>query len=163
MSVMAFIGQNIGAKRMDRVKQVIIDGMILVVLMQFLSGLAFTIFAHGLCGIIANSEEVIQMAMIRLSVLCSCYFLCGIMEVLANSCRAMGKPIFALFVSIMGATVFRIVFLKITFALVPEFYIIFLSYPVSWVFTILCYAVVVPITFKQTKQRINGKTIKAQD
>lgn len=157
MSTMAFIGQNIGAKRMDRVKKVIIDGILLVAILQFSVGIIFTLLSRFLCGIIASDESVIEMAMIRLSILGTFYFICGIMEVFANSCRAMGKPIFALFVSVMGATVFRIIFLKISFALVPEFYMIFVSYPASWIFTIICYLFVIPVLYKKTKLKVEGE------
>lgn len=156
MSTMAFVGQNIGAKRMDRVKRVIIDGIILVCILQFSVGALFALLSPFLCGIIASSEEVVQMATIRLSLMGYTYFLCGVMEVFANSCRAMGKPIVALIISVMGATVFRIIFLEITFKLVPEFYMIYVSYPASWIFTVICYLFFTPNVFKKVKAKIEG-------
>ena len=156
MSTMAFVGQNIGAKRMDRVKRVIIDGIILVCILQFSVGALFALLSPFLCGIIASSEEVVQMATIRLSLMGYTYFLCGAMEVFANSCRAMGKPIVALIISVMGATVFRIIFLEITFKLVPEFYMIYVSYPASWIFTVICYLFFTPHVYKKVKAKIEG-------
>ena len=156
MSTMAFVGQNIGAKRMDRVKRVIIDGIILVCILQFSVGALFALLSPFLCGIIASSEEVIKMASIRLSLMGYTYFMCGAMEVFANSCRAMGKPIVALIISIMGATVFRVIFLEITFALVPEFYMIYVSYPASWLFTIACYLFFTPSVYRKVKAKIEG-------
>ena len=156
MSTMAFVGQNIGAKRMDRVKRVIIDGIILVCILQFSVGALFALLSPFLCGIIASSEEVVQMATIRLSLMGYTYFFCGVMEVFANSCRAMGKPIVALIISVMGATVFRIIFLEITFKLVPEFYMIYVSYPASWIFTVICYLFFTPNVFKKVKAKIEG-------
>ncbi len=160
MSCMAFIGQNIGARRMDRVKKVIFNGVLITFMLQFAVGGLFAIFAKPLCGIIASGEQVIEMAAIRLGIMGVFQFLCGIMEVLSNSCRAMGKPVVSMIVSIMGATVFRSLFLEISFALKPEFYVIYLSYPVSWLFTISMFCVIVPIVYKKTKKNIMQENVE---
>ncbi len=157
MSTMAFVGQNIGAKRMDRVKKTIFNGVLIAIIFTFLSGAIFASIAPFLCGIIATSEQVIKMATERLMVLCLTYFLCSVMEVCANTMRALGKPVVSLIISIMGATVFRTIFLQIIFAIIPEFYIIFITYPASWLFTILIYAIVLPIIYKKKKAEIEGQ------
>jgi putative MATE family efflux protein len=162
MSTMSFVGQNIGAKRMDRVKRTIIDGAILIFLIQFGVGGLFTIFAPQLCGIIANSPEVIAWAVVRLTIMGLTYFICGEMEVCANSVRAMGKPIVSLIISVCGASVFRILFLEITFAIWPYFNTIFWSYAASWTFTTIVYWIVVPMVFKSVKRKIQEQsTLKA--
>lgn len=162
MSTMSFVGQNIGAKRMDRVKRTIIDGAILIFLIQFGVGGLFTIFAPQLCGIIANSPEVIAWAVVRLTIMGLTYFICGEMEVCANSVRAMGKPIVSLIISVCGASLFRILFLEITFAIWPYFNTIFWSYAASWTFTTIVYWIVVPMVFKSVKRKIQEQsTLKA--
>lgn len=158
MSTMSFVGQNIGAKRMDRVKRTIIDGAILVFLIQFGLGAIFALLAPQLCGIIANAKDVIEMAVVRLIIMSLTYFLCGEMEVLANSVRAMGKPVVSLIISVFGASVCRVLFLEITFAFFPSFHTIFWSYPASWLITVLIYLVVVPIVFKKVKKKIEEAT-----
>ena len=149
MSTMAFISQNVGAKRMDRVKSVIFNGVLV--------GAIFALLSQFLCGIIASTQEVIEFATIRLTILCLFYFMCGVMEVFANSLRGMGKPVVALVVSIMGASVFRIIFLKVSMALWPSFATIFWSYPISWAFTILMYLLILPSTYKKVKAKIEAQ------
>ena len=156
MSTMSFVGQNIGARRMDRVKRTIIDGAILVFIIQFGLGSIFALLAPRLCGIIANAPEVIEMASIRLVIMALSYFICGEMEVCANSVRAMGKPVVSLIISVLGASVCRVLFLEITFSFFPYFHTIFFSYPASWLITVLLYLVVVPKVFKHTKKKINA-------
>ena len=159
MSTMAFVGQNIGARRMDRVKKTIINGVIIAIMFSFSIGSIFALLAPFLCGIIASSEEVIAMASERLVIMCVTYFLCAVMEVLSNSMRALGKPVVSLFISIMGATVFRTIFLEIIFAIIPEFYIIFVTYPASWLFTILIFLIVLPRVYKKKKAELEQKTV----
>ena len=158
MSCMAFIGQNIGAKNAKNIKKVILYGVLLVTIFQFAVGLVFGLLAPVLCSLIANGEETIQMATVRLRILGYFYFMCGIMEVFANSNRAMGKPIVSLVISVMGATVFRIAFLKIMMHFFPYFATIYWSYPASWIITIICYLIFTPITYKKTKISIEGST-----
>ncbi len=157
MSCMAFIGQNIGAKNMKNVKKTIFCGITLIMLFQLTIGFIFFLLAPWLCSLIVSGSEVIKMGATRLKILAGFYFLCGIMEVFANSNRAMGKPVISLIISIMGATVFRIIFLKLMMYLVPSFATIYWSYPASWVFTIVCYFIMTPITYRKTKIAVEGK------
>ncbi len=156
MSTMAFVSQNIGAKRMDRVKSVILNGILVVFIFQFAIGAIFALLSQFLCGIIASSEEVIELAAVRLTIFGIFYFMCGIMEVCANSLRGMGKPIVALIVSIMGASVFRIIFLEVSMTLWPAFSTIYWSYPASWAFTIFAYLLILPRTYNKVKAKIEG-------
>jgi Na+-driven multidrug efflux pump len=157
LSTMAFVSQNLGAKKMDRVKTSIIYGVITVVMLCFSLGMLLFAFAPFLCGIIATSQEVIDMAVIRLSILGGTYFIASIMEVLSYSIRAMGKPIISLIISIIGAVIVRIICLKITFAIWPYFATIYVSYPVSWLFTTLVFIAVIPFVFRKIKNEIENQ------
>ena len=158
LSSMAFVSQNIGAKRMDRVKRSIYCGLLLVVLMSFGVGSLFAIFAPNLCGIIANSQEVINMAVIRLCIMASTYFICSIMEVFSFSVRAMGYSVYSLIISVIGAVVIRMLALKIGISLINEFYIIFITYPISWVITDLVYIFAVVKIYKKVKAKIENES-----
>ena len=154
MSSMAFVSQNVGAKRMDRVKTSIFCGMFLGTILTLSVGLLFAILSPVLCGIIASSQEVIDMAVIRLSIMSVGYFICAIMEVFSYSLRALGRSVLTLIISVLGSVVIRILFVNIAFSIVPEFYIIFLAYPVSWLTTVIAYVCVVPGVYKKVKRKI---------
>lgn len=154
MSCMSFIGQNVGARKMFRVKKVIFCSIILILMLQLSVGLLFTLLAPVLCSIIVSGEDVIALACQRLSILCPLYFMCGIMEILGNACRAMGKPIVSFIISVMGATVFRIIFMELTLMIWPGFATIYWSYPASWIFTIAMYLCFTPSVYKKLKARI---------
>ena len=155
MSGMAFASQNIGAKNMARVKKTIFNTILLVFLFQFGIGALFALLSPWLVGFIVSGSETIQLAASRLTIMGLTYFLCGIMEVFANSVRAMGKPIVSLIVSVFGAAVFRVAWLEVTFLIWPYFHTIFLSYLASWSFTIIIYLFVTPKVFKKVCKQIN--------
>ena len=161
MSVMAFVGQNVGAKRMDRVKKTILKGTVIVVAFEFIVGALFALLSGPLCGIIASTPEVIEYAKLRLKIMCITYFLCGIMENLAYSMRAMGKSVTAMIVSILGACVFRTLFVEILFNVYPYFSTLFISYPASWLVTILMYVFLLPRTYKNLKHKMEKGKDKA--
>ncbi len=157
MSVMAFVGQNMGAKKIERVKQSIFSAIILSIIVVLIMGVLFGVFAYPLCAIISKSPEAVEYAVQRLSIMAFTYFLCTVMEVLGNSVRAMGRPVVSLIVSVMGASVFRTTMLEVLFAIIPSFSVIFWTYPASWVFTILMYVFVTPKVYKELKKKLNKK------
>ncbi len=154
LSCMAFVSQNIGAKRMDRVKKSMLCGIFLAVIMSLGMGMLFVLLAPNLCGIIASSKEVIDMAVIRLSILSACYFICSIMEVFSFCLRAMGRSVNALIISVFGAVIIRLLALKIGFYFIPEFYMIFITYPISWIITDLIYVFVVVKVYKNLREKL---------
>ncbi len=154
MSVMAFVAQNVGAKRMDRVKTTIIYSIFILIIFEFGVGVVFALLSKHLCGIIASTPEVIEYATVRLKIMGLTYFICGIMENLAYAMRSMGKSVTAMVVSIIGACVIRTIFVEVSFSFFPFYSTLFLSYPVSWVITILMYTFLLPRTYKQLKQKI---------
>lgn len=159
MSCMAFVGQNVGAKKIDRIKKGIFSSLLLCVVLQFSVGITFALFSPVLTGIVLTDEVAIKMASIRIWLLSAPYFLAGFMEVFANSIRAMGKPFVSLVTSVLGAVVFRIIFLEVTFFFSPQFSTIFLSYPVSWTFTCIVYIFMIRKVYKDFKMKIENNQI----
>ena len=163
MSVMTFVGQNIGATNTKRVKQSIVSGVIVGSITTFALGVTFAIFSPFLCGLIVSGEEVIAMAAVRLTIMGSTYFLCCIMEVFANAIRAMGRPVFSLVVSVLCATVFRVALLKVAFAILPEFWVIYCTWPASWALAIVIYSVLTPRVFKMMKADMYRKHLNMSE
>ena len=122
-------------------------------IVQFGLGLTFALLSKPLVSLIVGGGKAVEYGVTRLTILGLGYVSCGIMETLANSVRAMGKPMFSLFVSVFGAVVVRIVFLEVAFIFLPYFSTIFFSYLVSWSFTVIIYLFVVPKVYKGLKNQ----------
>ena len=136
-STLTFVGQNVGAARYDRLKKIIWQNALLVSAVGLTVGLAITVFHEPLLMIYApESEAVREAASMRLYMICSAYFLCGLMEVGCGAVRGMGKAILPMIVSLTGSCLLRIVWI---FAICPLFpgniYVLYLCYPITWIIT----------------------------
>ena len=83
--------------------------------------------------------------MSRLIVIFTTYFLCGMMDGMANCIRGIGHSLTPTISSLVGACLFRIIWLFTIFQL-PAFhtpFMIFVTYPISWILTfvanVICY------------------------
>ncbi len=134
---LTFCSQNLGAGQKDRIRKVVwISQAAIVVIGAALSGL-FLLFSHQLLGIFSKNEEVIKAGNIRLFIICTTYYLCGMMDGMANSIRGIGHSLMPVISSLIGACIFRIIWL-FTIFLIPQFHTpqtIFISYPISWILT----------------------------
>ena len=134
---LTFCSQNLGARKIDRIrKSVWVSQFSIIVIGAVLSAI-FLLFRRQLIGIYTRSPEVVDAAMIRCWVIFSTYYLCGMMDGLANSIRGIGLSMMPMISSLLGACIFRIIWL-FTIFLIPNFHTpltIYLSYPISWILT----------------------------
>ena len=107
--------------------------------------LGFGVLMAGetLLGFYSTDPYVITAGMVRMKIMCTTYFLCGLMEVVMGVLRGMGYSVMPMLVSLAGACLFRIVWLKTFFAWDPMITVLYWSYPISWALTCsvhsLCY------------------------
>lgn len=134
---LTFCSQNLGAGKVDRIRKVVwISQVSIIVIGALLSGI-FLLLGPVFLGIFTKSDEVVQAGMKRLWIIFTTYYLCGMMDGMANSIRGIGHSLMPVISSLIGACLFRIIWL-FTIFLIPQFHTpetIFLSYPISWIFT----------------------------
>ena len=96
-------------------------------------------------------EEVRDAGKIRLMMICTTYFLCGVMEVLSGLMRGMGKPVIPMIVSILGSCVLRVVWIVIICNILfpGQIELLYLAYPVTWVITSAAHLICCVTTYKQ--------------
>ena len=151
---LTFTSQNVGAGKINRVPKILVSCLILVTIFGLISGYGSYLFGETLLNIYADDPKVIEAGMIRLALIVRFYFLCGIMEVFVGSLRGMGSSILPMFVSLMGACVFRIVWIMTWFKAHHTISDLYISYPLSWIIT----ASVHFITFLFVYHRLKKKT-----
>ncbi len=134
---LTFCSQNLGANKIDRIRRVVwISQISIIIIGAALSGI-FLFFGPQLLGIYSENPEVIKAGMIRLWIVLTTYYLCGMMDAMANSIRGIGHSLMPVISSLIGACIFRIIWL-FTIFLIPQFHTpatIFISYPISWTLT----------------------------
>ena len=91
--------------------------------------------------------------MIRLVIMTSFQFICGTMDSLSGTLRGLGKSLIPAIISLIGACGFRVVWIYTVFRAVPEFWIIFILYPISWFVTGLALLITLIIVYKKLKRK----------
>lgn len=131
-AAIAFTGQNMGAKKYDRIDTIAKVCTVLVFATWILLGGATVLFGKPLLGIFTSDSEVINLGMLRLKVMMIAFFTCGIMNVYPGLTRAMGYSISPMISTLVGACLMRIVWLSTVFAWYPTEVVLFTCYPVTW-------------------------------
>jgi Na+-driven multidrug efflux pump len=134
-AVMTFVSQNYGAKKYDRIFKIIKYSTIISVIVGLSLGTIGTLISKPLLGLIADSSEIVDYAFRRVLIICLPYFLCGVMEVLSFSMRALGKSFMSMIISLLGSCVLRIIWVNVMFSFFPSYDLIFVSYPATWIIT----------------------------
>ncbi len=154
LSCLAFVSQNYGARKFDRIRTVVRQSVLLVTVIGLAIGGGIILFSEKLCGLITDDPEIIKIAQNRLYILASTYFTCGIMDVLSNFMRGLGKSTTAMIVSLSGSCLFRIIWLKTVYLLNPTIEMVYIVYPISWVLTIGVYMIMYFPTLNRAKREV---------
>lgn len=143
---LSFNGQNVGAKKYDRVDRVTLLCLISVFITGILFGAIMLFFSGTLLGIYSTSPEVVAAGTARMKIMVTTYFLCGIMDVMPGCLRGMGYSLMPMIVSLLGSCALRIVWVATIFQTHHTIENLYVSYPISWALTfcvhIICFLVV---------------------
>lgn len=139
----SFTGQNMGAREYGRVKKVMCNCLGCVLVTGLVLGLIAYSFGGKLLSIYSSESGVIGYGLKRMEIIMLTYYLCGMMDVMVGTLRGMGYSIMPMIVSLMGACVFRIIWIFTVFRAIHTLTCLYISYPISWGLTfaihLLCY------------------------
>ncbi len=131
-AAITFTGQNMGAKKYARIDTVAKVCTVLIFASWILMGGAALLFGRPLLGIYTSEPEVIELGMLRLTVMMAAFFTCGTMNVFPGLTRAMGYSISPMICTLVGACLMRIVWLATFFTWYPTVIMLFACYPITW-------------------------------
>ena len=149
----SFTSQNFGAGKFKRIKKVLINCLIIVAITGLVLGNSAYFFGKFLISAYNNEAEVISYGLIRLSIISTMYFLCGLMDVMVGAMRGIGYSILPMIVSLVGACGLRIVWIYTVFVKFRTLDILFISYPVTWTITFLSHLVCYYIVTRKYKDK----------
>ncbi len=131
---LSFTSQNMGAKQYDRVKKIFWTCVGVVIGVGLFLGVGAWLFGDKLLRLYTSEPEVIKYGVERLGVVSATYFLCGIMDTMVGGLRGMGYSITPMVVSLTAVCIFRMIWIATIFQSIHTPVILYLSYPVSWIF-----------------------------
>lgn len=139
----AFTSQNFGAGNYKRILKIRHTAVIAGVISTTLLGWIAILFGHQLLGIYSTSPEVVQAGMLRMWFMLVVYGLDALMDVQVGSMRGIGYNVLPMLVSLVGACVFRLVWLATVFQ-IPAYHrieTVYIVYPISWALTALAHGI----------------------
>ncbi|WP_346670555.1 MATE family efflux transporter [Faecalicoccus acidiformans] len=145
-TALSFTSQNMGAGQYKRIDKILLECLGIVSLIGLVLGVGAYVFGNSLLHIYSTDPQVIKIGLLRLSIICIPYFLCGIMDVLVGCLRGMGYSLMPMIVSLIGVCLFRVIWIFTIFQIHRELFVLYISYPISWIMTIVvdicCYRIV---------------------
>lgn len=154
-AAVSFVGQNAGARKMDRVKKSIFECLAIVIFIGLFMGNMVVLFAPKLLTIFSTDMSVIESGVGRLNIICTTYCLCGIMDVLVGGLRGLGSAIVPTVISLIGACMLRIVYILTFFKWHRSLAMLYMTYPISWTITALAQMVFLIYLYRKTVRMVN--------
>lgn len=137
-AIVAFTSQNLGAGKYERINKTVITVELCVLAVGGVLGNLVYLLGEPLLGLYTDSAVVAEAGMKRFSVVCTTYALCGMMDVMVGALRGLGYSVMPMIVSLLGACVFRMVWIAVLFRSETFHTIetIYYTYPISWTLTL---------------------------
>lgn len=148
-TAISFTAQNLGAKKYNRIAKSLAICFCCAAVSCGLLGGFFYWAGEPLLSIFNPDEEVIQWGMVRMKILFTTYFLCGVMDVSSGGLRGLGYSLTASIISLLGACVFRVWWVKVIFPHYHSMENLMLSYPISWGMIALCGIITLIILYRR--------------
>lgn len=164
LSALTFAGQNFGAKKYTRIKKVMLESSLLVVIVWFVMTTLVLAFASKLVWLYNKDEKIIEFAVQRLWYTITFYCLCGMNEVFVSGLRSMNRTIAPVIFSLFCACIFRIIWVFTVCQATGDPVTLYLSYPISWTANLILSIVYFIVVYLKTiRQATKIQTETSQD
>ena len=158
-AAVSFVGQNVGAGKAKRTLYVLRDTVLLVFGVAIVVGAVLTALAPKLLLLyLPDAPDAVAAGVARMRVICRFYFLCGIMDTVCGAIRGFGRAVLPMVTSLVGACLLRIVWVMTVFAAFPEAWVLYISYPISWILTGAAHLGVFMTVYRKERRHLTKKT-----
>ncbi len=144
-----FTSQHFGARKFKRIGHVMRDCYLVTGVVALICTAVIFGFKDFLIGLYVSEPLAVETATLRNAILIIPYFTLAFMEVGSGVVRGLGKSITSTIVSLIGACLFRVLWLYTVFSMFPTIEVLYLSYPISWSLTALFQFIVAYTTRKK--------------
>lgn len=152
-TVVSFTGQNYGAQKYKNIAKILLICQGLVAAVGLVLGNAAYLGGGLLLQLYSTDPEVIEFGLLRMSIICSTYCLCGMMDTMVGALRGLGCSITPTIVSLTGACLFRVVWIYTVFAEYQTLSSLYISYPISWTLTMMAHIICFLFVYKKLTKR----------
>ena len=130
-TVITFVGQNLGAGKIDRVKESVKQIIIISYIMAIILMATFMFFRVELMSLFTKEQEIIEIGSKLMFIIMPMHIL-GIKQTMfMQALRGLGKSFIPMILTIIGVIGVRILWVELIFPLKPTVYFLALCYPIS--------------------------------
>ncbi len=158
-ATVAFVGQNVGAGKKERVKKVFSVCLFVAVSYAVILGFSLFIFAEPIIKNIylPKDPKGVSVAVLRASFMFTTYFIAAMMNIFAGASQAFGYAAPLMVNSIVGIFGIRTVWMQFVYPKSPSLEMLYICYPMTWTFILLSNMAVFFIAYR--KYSLKGKVI----
>ena len=143
MAMTTFVGQNVGARRLDRVREGVREGLRAGLIIAAVLVALILIFGEGLMRMFTNTEEVIRLGVHMMQILAVGYIAMAVTQSLSGVMRGAGDTMTPMWISVITTVVIRTPIAYLLAYLTGSPDSLFISLLISWVMgaviTSVCY------------------------
>lgn len=132
MALSTFVGQNLGARKHDRVKKGVRFGIICSVIMAEVMGVLIFFFGKYLIALFDSSPDVVAYGARQAQVEALAYFLLAFSHCIAGIMRGAGKATVPMFTMLFSWCFIRITYITVLIRYIPKIEVVFSAYPLTW-------------------------------
>jgi putative MATE family efflux protein len=165
MAIATFVGQNVGAGRMDRVKASTKPALAMGVGVSATMVTGILIFGKQLAGVFTSTEAIVNQSYIMLCILAVGYIAIAVTQILSGSMRGAGDTVSPMWISLISTVIIRtpLAYLLAYLTRSPEYPVgrpetLYVSLLTAWVLG----AVTTAVLFKRGKW-LNKAIVKRQE
>ncbi len=127
-----FVGQNIGANKLHRVKKGAIFGVLCSVFLAEVVGVCFYIFIPNFLKLFHVGAEALAFGVMHCRRICIFYALLAFSHCAAGILRGAGKPMIPMGTMLICWCVIRVSYITIAVRFIPKLETISVAYPFTW-------------------------------
>ena len=132
LALTTFVGQNMGAKKPERVIKGVRQGMLISVLLAESLGVILFCFAPWLIGLFSKDPAVVAFGVQQARLETLFFFLLAVTHASAGALRGAGKSLIPMAVILSVWCAFRVVYIESMVRIIPNIKVVFSAYPVTW-------------------------------
>lgn len=158
-TAVSFTSQNLGGRQYDRIKKALLECLAIVTVIGVVMGNGVFLLGEEILGIYSSDAEVVSYGILRLSVICTTYFLCGAMDTMVGAIRGLGYSVMPMIVSLIGACGLRVLWVMTIFQWQRSLFTLYISYPISWGITCMAHVICYIIVSKRVKKALGEQNV----
>lgn len=137
MASTTFTGQNIGAKKAKRVKDVMFQGIAISLIYTAFISVILYLNADKILRIFSPDEAVIAFGHTTMAILLPFYWSIAIHNILMGSIRGSGRTMITMLIGVGNMCILRMIYINLLVPFFPSFEAVMWCYPITWMTTML--------------------------